>query len=319
MIRSQFGAARLGGEPPFDTIHFRAYYEATPTGSDLERLSGVIQADTDAGPKPIVLILPGINVPIDSYGWLASRLASDGYIAVTMGAVADVFGGHIGLTPGLDFAAVTPDGYGTRPTASGVQPVLDALATMNASGPLTGAIDLTRLILFGHSAGGTIALQSADTRYFPALMAVAVYGAHTMASTVLGYPEDTILAVPDSVPVLLMAGDHDGVMTASRDRYGTAEHHDPVTRTFDEALSRMKGDSYLVIFEDANHLSICDPHDATSARGFLDTHAPTNPTATRASIADVTSAFLESVLGDRGNQQLQRNLNQPTVNRWRSR
>lgn len=319
MIRSQYGAARLSGEAPLDTIHFRAFYPAAPTGSDIERLSGVIPADLSNGPMPIVLIMPGINVPPDSYTWLATFLAGRGYIAVPFGAVADVFGGNIGLTPGIDLAAVTPSSYGSAPTASGVKPVLEALVDLNAAGPLEGAIDLDSVVLFGHSAGGTIALQSANTDYFPSVKAAVAYGAHTMASTMLGFDEDTILAVSDSVPILLLAGEHDGVMDASRDRYGSGGNHDPVNRTFDEGLTRSKSDSWLAVFADANHLTVCEPHDPTTARGFLDAHEPTDPDGVRMAIASTMAAFLDVSLRQTDPEELMSCLQSDSVTTWRSR
>ena len=75
--------------------------------------------------------------------------------------------------------------------------------------------------LGGHSGGGTVVLQSANPAWFPSVKAVFTYGAHAMASTVLGWPVGHVLDLSDDVAVLLMTGEHDGVMAASAVRYGS--------------------------------------------------------------------------------------------------
>ncbi|MGI9667730.1 MAG: alpha/beta hydrolase family protein [Acidimicrobiia bacterium] len=292
MIRSLYGAARIpDAEPPYDTVHFRVFYPAATTGSDTERLTGEMNPQSGQ-PLPVVIFLPGVNVPPDSYTWLASAIAESGMAAVTLGVVEDVFAGRIGLSPGMDIAKVTPATYGTGPTATSVQPVLDALAEMNSEGVLAGALDTDRVALGGHSAGGTIALQSADPRYFPGIKAVFSYGAHTMPSAVLGFDEGTVLPVSPEVPTLIMVGENDGVIAASRDRYGAGPEHDPVRRTWLEGVTRSNGDSRFVVFEGANHLAISDPDDPTTARGFLEPDPAADPSATRHAIAETVVNFL---------------------------
>ncbi|MCC5578390.1 alpha/beta hydrolase [Microtetraspora sp. AC03309] len=275
LVRSLWWAARTGGRPPFDTAHLKVYYPATAHGDDAERLAGVFPPAPDGMPYPVVLFLSGINVGQDAYRRLACLLAAGGFAVVTFDQVAELFGGQYGLTPGVDVDAATPRTYGTRPTCPAIPALLDALARLNETGPLKGALDLDRVALGGHSAGGTVALQSA--RFFPQVKAVFAWGTHTMAATMLGWPAGTVLPAQVTCPVLLGAGGNDGVVDGSADRYGEdpATRRDPVTRTFEEALpespgSVRGGDHLLAVYEGANHFAIADPVDPTVARAFLD-------------------------------------------------
>ena len=147
-VRSVWWAVRVPGAPaPFDTAHLRVYYPARPTGSDAERLSGVLAADPAGAPYPVVLLVSGVNVGQDAYRWLAVELAARGVVAVTYDWVGVLFAGLHGITPGVDLDAARPDGYGSRPTSPSLRPVLDALAQL--TGPLDGLLDLDRVALVG--------------------------------------------------------------------------------------------------------------------------------------------------------------------------
>ncbi|MEV4414057.1 dienelactone hydrolase family protein [Catellatospora sp. NPDC049609] len=294
-IRSVWWATTVPGhEPPFDTAHLRVYYPAAPDGSDRERLSGVMAAETSGAPYPVAVIVSGVNVGQEAYRWLACALAERGIVAVTYDWVGTLFGGLHGITPGVDLDAARPDGYGKRPTTPSLRPVLDALAAM--TGPLAGLLDLDRVALIGHSAGGTVALQSA--RFVPEVKAVATYGAHTMVATMLGWPAGTVLPAQADCPVLLVAGTNDGVINGSADRYGedAATRRDPITRTFDEALPDRDGANLLVRLAGANHFAIVHPVDHTAARAFLDQPAEGDPDAHRALLADLLGVFCQAHL-----------------------
>lgn len=295
MIRSIWWAATIpGAEKPFDTAHLRIFYPAIATGSDQERLSGVFPADPAAAPYPVALIVSGVNVGQEAYRWLAVSLAERGFIAVTYDWVGELFGGLKGITPGVTLDAARPDAYGTRPTTPSVPAVLEALA----ASPLAEVMDLDKVGLVGHSAGGTVILQSA--RFFPTVHAVAAYGTHTMVATMLGWPAGTVLPAQVDSPVLLMAGTQDGVINGSADRYGEESENrkDPISRTFDEALPDLDGANLQVTFAGANHFGIVHPVDETAARAFLDLPATTDPAATRAALVDVLAAFLDVHLRD---------------------
>ncbi|MFN3492166.1 MAG: hypothetical protein ACK40V_08105, partial [Anaerolineales bacterium] len=160
---------------------------------------------------------------------------------------------------------VKPDTYGSGATCPAIQPILDSLKQMNEDekNPLFQSLDLEKIVLGGHSAGGTVALQNGQ--FFEQVKAIFSYAGHTMASTILGFEAGTVLKI-GSKPTLLLRGDKDGVIAASRIRYGTDEQNpDPVEKTFDEAYQASpKSEAYDVLMQGANHFSIAHPLDETT-------------------------------------------------------
>ncbi|WP_143219843.1 alpha/beta hydrolase family protein [Actinomadura sp. CNU-125] len=291
-VRSLWWSAATGGAAPFGTSHLKVYYPARAEGTDAERLSGVIPADPAGAPYPVVVFCSGVNVEQAVYRPLAARIAAAGFVVVTFDRVAELFGGQYGLTPGVDLDAARPDAYGTRPTCPAVPAVLAALGGIDL---LKGMLDLDRVALGGHSAGGTVVLQSA--RFVPGVRACFGYGAHTMVATMLGWPAGTVLPAQVDGPVLLGVGTRDGVIAGSADRYGRDDASDPVTRTFTEALRDPR--DLLAVVRGANHFAIADPVDPTAARAFLDRTPGTDPAEARRAFADLVVAFLRAhVRGD---------------------
>ena len=269
MVRAQHGAAKVhSARPPHDTIHFRLHYPALWTGADSERLTGILPPDPANSPWPLAIVLPGINVGSDAYRWLAVALAQAGIATVTFDFVDELMPGNVALSPGLDVTAVAPDSYGRRPSGTALAPLVAAVQRMTKEGPTAGLVDTGRILLIGHSAGGTVALENASTDWIPGLRGVAVYGAHTMPAVMLGHPHGTVLPMPSEIPALVLAGTDDGVIRASADRYQPKDDHDPVRRTFHEACRHPH--SRLAVLEGATHMVMAHNGDTTTARGFLD-------------------------------------------------
>lgn len=293
-VRSAHLAVRVDrAEAPEDTAHVRLFYPAAPTGSDEERLTGELPPDRRGAPLPVVLVVPAVNVGSDTYRWLAVELVRRGWAVVTYNHVGRLMPGHRGLSPGIDLGALGPGQLGTRPSATAVGPVLEALAALTAAGPMEGMLDVSRVVLGGHSAGGTLALANADPGWFPGVRAVFSYGSHTVPIAALGHPPGTVLPV-GPVPALIAAGDADGVISASSDRYGSEvgdPQHSPVAATFDSGV-RDGVAAYEVVLAGANHLLVCDPEDPTSARGFLEAPPTVDPAASRRVLVEVLGAFL---------------------------
>jgi dienelactone hydrolase len=296
-VRAIFQAARVeAAQPPYDTLHLKVFYPAQPGDSEQERDLGLVPAAADQAPFPVVIFFNGINCGPELYQWLAVALAERGLVVVTFAWVAENLPGLVALTPGVDLAAMMPQGYGSGPTASALPSLLTALERLQAEGILAGLLDLDQIILGGHSAGGRVAIESADSRYCPQLAGAFAYAAHTAAAVQMGFPANTILPLPDRLPLLLIGGTRDGVIAQSSYRYGVTweRAETPVVRTFQEALQGGRGDSYLAILEGANHFAIAHPFDGTTGRPALD-FPPTQPSDhLRRLISDLIGLFIEA-------------------------
>jgi len=300
LVRVRFGSATVErAVPPLDTVHYRIFHPARFEDTPLQRMTGSLPADDRRAPWPAVIVLGGINVNPDTYRWLATDLAGRGIATVILHHVGEISPGEVGLSPGLDLTALTPEAFGGRPSATALGPVIDALADEAKDGPLAGLLDLDRIVVAGHSAGGTVALLNADPAWFRGVVAAISYAGHTMPATMIGHPVGTVLASPAGVPALLFGGGRDDVIAASAVRYsedgGPTDDHDPIHATFDRGTTAPG--STLVMLAEATHLTLCDPVDPTSARGFLeepDLHGPDH----RRIIAGIIAAFIDDVTGE---------------------
>ena len=295
------------------------FYPGDDGRLDEARLTGQVPAAETDAPWPVVAIVPGINVVPDSYRWLAHRLVADGLCVVTYAAIGSLGPAGRGITPGIDLAALAPETIGTRPSCTALEPLLAHLAELAADehSPVAGHLDLSRVVVGGHSAGGTAALHNSDPSWVPGLQAVFCFAAHTMIATSLGYGEAAVVAVPSKVPVMLLSGADDGVIAASRDRYRTDNGpHDPVRRTFAEAIHRQQGDSYLVELAGAGHFAICDPVDTTSGRSFLEPDSPKTDPAVQELLGDLIAAFIAASLGRPSRISMEQLVDHPSVRHW---
>lgn len=300
MVRALFRSVPMPGAP---ALSCKVYYPALYGGTALENNTGSIPAARAERPYPACVFMPGINVSPEAYGWLAAALAEAGFVTVLYGWILEEMPGLVSLTPGLDVSALAPDAYGRRPSATALKAVLDDLAAQNHAGPLAGLIDTGRVLLGGHSAGGSVALMNARPDWFAGLRAVFAYGAHAKASTVLGYPPETVLALPSQLPALLAGGSEDGVIAASSHRYGQdgAQASDPVgplVRTFEEAFGDARGDRYLAILRGANHFSATYPPDGATGRPFLDWPLTREGAEIRADLARLVTLFARAHVAD---------------------
>ena len=300
-VRALFRAATVEGHAaPYNTIHLKVFYPAQLSGGEQEQNMGIVPANAEQAPFPVVILFNGINCGPELYQWLAIALAERGMVAVTFAWIAENLPGMVALTPGVDLKMLMPDRYGQGPTASAVPTLLHELETLNGEGVLAGLLNLNHIILGGHSAGGRVAIESASPAFFPQVRAAFAYGAHTAAVMQLGYPAGTILPLPDQLPLLLMGGTQDGVIANSSDRYGITWERatTPVERTFREAIQGGRDDSYLLLLEGANHFSFVAPFDATTGRAFLDFPATQSVTALRELMAEVIGLFVAAYTGD---------------------
>ena len=279
-------------QPPYDTIHLKVFYPASTSDSQQTLSSPANQANT----LPVVIFFSGINCNLAMYEWLALKLVPQGLVVILYNWLAENIPGNISLTPGVNLAAFSPDVYGTISTASALPALLAELDSLNTSGILTGLLDLQKIILGGHSAGGRVALENANPQFCSQVVAAFSYGGHTAAPIQLGYEPGTILSLSNSVPMLLMGGTNDGVIANNSKIYGIDEWSTPTTpivRTFREAISREQNDSYLVLLQEANHFSIAERIDPTLNVTSLDFPSPQPQAKIRSTIAEVVNLFID--------------------------
>lgn len=295
-VRAFFRATKVeNASAPYDTIHLKVYYPAQLSGNNQEKQLGTIPPKSELSPFPVVIFFNGFNCSPEIYQWLAIDLAKRGLVVVTFAWVAQNLPGIVSLTPGVDVNIWSPDNYGTAPTASALPALLKELETLQSEGLLAGLLDLERVILGGHSAGGRVAIESASKTFFPQLAGAFSYAGHTAGTVDLGFEPNTILPLPDNLPLLLLGGTCDGVIANSSNRYGVTWETPatPIARTFQEAVTGGNKDKYFVILEGANHFSIAYPRESTTGRGFLDFPATQPESEIRPLMASIIGLFIE--------------------------
>lgn len=296
-VRALFRSATVANAAaPYNSIYLKVFYPAQTLGNDQEKNTVIIPADAQRSPFSIVIFFNGFNCGSEQYQWLAVQLAEQGLVVVTFTWIAENFPGMVAITPGIDLTMITPSRYGQGPTASALPTLLAELTRLQADGVLAGLLDLNRVILGGHSAGGTVAIENANPQFFPQVVAAFAYAAHTAATVQLGYPPSTILPLSDTLPLLLIGGTCDGVIANSSHRYGVTWEHPttPIRRTFQEAIAGGRKDSYLLLLEGANHFSIADPNDPTTARPSLDFPATQPAAELRHLMAEAIGLFIQA-------------------------
>ena len=296
-IRALFQAVKVeDASSPYDTIHLKVFYPAQMAGSAQEQNLGIVPADAQRSPFKVVIFFSGINCSPEMYQWLAIKLAERGLVVVTFSWVAQNLPGIVALTPGVELKMLAPNTYGSGPTASALPALLAALDGLQAQGVLAGLLDLQHIILGGHSAGGSVAIENANPRFFPQIVAAFAYGAHTGGGLQLGYSSGTILPLPDALPLMLIGGTCDGVIAKSGYRYGVdwSQATTPLLRTFREAIVGGRDDSYLLLLKGANHFSIAHPFDSTTGRPFLDYPASQPEDQLRNLLAEAIGLFIDA-------------------------
>lgn len=295
-VRAQYRAVTLPNAPaPYDRLLCKVFYPAQFSNTDMERNTGILPIIQRETPYPVVIFFNGMNVEKYGYQWLAESLVGAGYVVVLFDHLADVFGA-VSVSAGIDLGAVRVGEYGTRPTSTTLHALLEALPVWNAEATFAGMLDAQNIVLGGHSAGGTLALHNANPRWFAGVRGAFTYGAHTMASTMLGYEAGTILPIAPESAYLLIGGTADGVIQASAGRYGETHTKNPIERTFEEAVTGGRGDCYYAMLDGATHFACVYPEDATTGRHFLEGDLRQQASVNcRPLMAELISAFVRQV------------------------
>ena len=298
IIRTLWRAVNVEeAQSPYNTIHLKVFYPGGLEQSEEEQNLGLVAVEREHAPYPVVIFFNGVNCGLEIYQWLAHILANKWLVVVVFNWVAEEFPGLIALSPGVKTAAWSKEFYGTMPSSSTLPVILTELENLQTESILAGSLDLNKIILGGHSAGGRVALENANPQFFPQVVAAFGYGVHSAMSVQAGYSPATIAPLPSSLPLLVMGGTSDGIIAQSSFRYGLEQWETPATptiRTFQEAISGGRNDSYLVILAGANHLSIGDGVDSTTGRAFLDFPTTHPQNQYRALIAEIVSNFIDA-------------------------
>jgi len=295
-IRSIPYAAKVEGvTQPFDTLTLRVFYPALEANGARELETGLLAPDETRAPFPVGIFFPGVNCPEHTYHWLAIELAACGLAVVTFTWVAENMPGRVSLTPGLRREALTPENYGTGLSSSALPALLAALERLNTASVLRGALDLNRIVLGGHSAGGMMALLNADPRWLPPVVAAFSYCASPLPTLAFGgWPPGVIAPLPSATPLLLLGATEDGIGDLHNHTLGLADQSgaDTIVATFEQAVAGGRGDAYLAILRGANHHTICYPRDDTLGRTFADSPATAEERALRELMASLIGAFI---------------------------
>ena len=285
---------------PYDTIHLKVFYPSNDC--DTQNPFSNAPAAKDLAPFPIVIFFNGFNCSLAMYQWLAIKLANRGLVVVLFDWLVKTANQDVFLSPGVDLAALSTETYGTMPSASALPLLLNELDNLQSVSVLAGLLDLQKIILGGHSAGGRLALENAEPKFFERVAGAFSYGAHSAAPVSLGYNSGTILPLPDSLPMLLIGGTEDGVIAKNSQIYGVETWSTPTTpiiRTFQEAINSGRGDACLVIFEGANHFAISDRGDPTLSVTAFDFAATQSEPKIRSLMASTIGLFVDTFIRHR--------------------
>ena len=294
-VRAVYRAAQVAGRAaPYDNLTLKIYYPCRYGDSFEERDSGFVPPHPDRSPLPVVIIMPGVNISHESYGWLARRLAKAGFAALTYSWVTVEIADRASVSPGVQLDRLTRQGYGQGPSCPALPAIMEELQRLQEEGLLAGHLDLQRVILGGHSAGGSMALLNANRQWFPSVCGAFAYAAHTAGNLQLGWEEGSFMPIADNFPLLMLGGSRDGVIAASSHRYRQGGHESassPIERSFREGVPGSGGGRHLLIVRGANHFSFVWPQDKSTGRPYLDRKAKGRGRKVRKHLARVIVNF----------------------------
>ncbi len=280
---------------PYNRIQLKIFYPALAPKTEADYQTGVLPFDTQWSPAPMMIFLPGVNCSAHTYEWLAQDLANCGIVTVIASWIAENLPNRISISPGIDIEAVQQDIYGARPTSSSLKSILEAVDTLRDESELAGHLR-DDIILGGHSAGGTMALQNARHDWFSSITGSIAFCANPLATSVLGnWDKGAIPAMPTDVPVLMMGATEDGIGDHHVRVFGNSQESgaEYLCRLFNEANYH---NSILSIFEGANHHTICYPPDHSIGRIFMDSEATGDEAHIRADISQLVIQFIKNIL-----------------------
>jgi dienelactone hydrolase len=216
---------------------------------------------TTAGAYPLVLVGHGLSLPTSEYSGYVQRLASFGYVAMTVDFPASVFSVN---------------------NTSEAQDFIGVIDWARSTSSLAGKVDATRIGVSGHSLGGKIALLTAtmDTRVKAAFVMDPVDSGGP-----LGCSSPTCIVVKSLMPGLHIPT---GFIGETTDASGAFQNCAPAADNYTTFYAQANTPSLQVTAVGANHMSFLD--DVTACG--LTCSVCQTATASNASINDMARAFM---------------------------
>lgn len=290
---------------PYNHAQLKIFYPALSASTQEHQRTGVLPFDTNWSPAPIVIFLPGVNCSAHTYEWLANELANCGIVTVLLSWIAENLRGRFSVSPGIDIDSIHRDNYGSCPTSSSLPSIFEALKALQEDSILSDNLR-EDVILGGHSAGGTMALQNANHDWFPNVVGAFAYCANPLATSALGnWGKGNIPPLPTDVPILIMGASNDGIGNHHVNVFGdTGENGaEYIVRIFDETGYQ---NGTLCIFNGANHHTMCYPLDTSIGRIFMDDEPSGDENLIRQEMSQLIQEFISSIVS-------QEILNKPTT------
>lgn len=271
--------------PGLGVAHVRVVAPAEPGSSP----DAVGFRPVRCAPTSVVILANGVGCPPERLHWLAVELARGGFAAVSYGLLQRI-GPNVTWSPGIDVAAAAPGSDAI--TCPVIGPILQALHGMAE----LASLDTSRPVLFGHSAGGSVALTSAGRPGLEGVAGVVAYGTHLVASSTSGRPVGSMTTTL-APAVLVIGGAHDGVVQSAitAGRYGPGTPAELLRRSVEEG-SPHAGFAAATQLSHAGHFACTEGYDGLGSSG----HFEVDPTAVdprdRELIGALTVSFARAAL-----------------------
>lgn len=241
-------------------------------------------------PTPVVILANGAGCPPERLHWLAVELARAGLAAVSYGLLQRI-GPNVTWSPGIDLAAAAPGVDAV--TCPVFVPILQALRNREE----LASLETSRPVLFGHSAGGSVALTSAGRPGLEDVAGVVAYGTHLVASSTSGRPAGSMTTTL-ARSVLVIGGAHDGVVQSAIDagRYGEAATPAELLRRSVEEGSLRAGFAAAAQLLHAGHFACTEGYDGLGSSGHLEVDPTAVDSRDRELIGALTVSFARAAI-----------------------
>ncbi|GAB3096521.1 hypothetical protein G8770_16960 [Aestuariicella hydrocarbonica] len=292
-------------QAPYNSVQLKLYYPAKLDPHNPTQQFGMLAADRQQAPFPVVIFMPGMNIDPAGYRWLAEALGQCGIATLCYQFMAEEMPGSIFSSPGLNLPAMLPDTLGQSSSSTVLTHLLDYLQRQQQQGPLQGCLNLEQIILGGHSAGGLMAILNANPEWFSGVCGCFSYGASTAANPMLGWGENSYLPLPGRVPTLLIGGTREieiSNVSGSNPEDNAARQASRIVQTFEQVMPPLDGKNWLVLIQDATHLMPVYPPDDTTGLGFLNPESNQSLADHRNLLLTTLQLFIEHIITGEGSE-----------------